>query len=150
MVKAAELSGMELFTEGVTVLRRTSRVRNKAIGEHDGGVHFKAKSPLSSVAQRVSVWRGQEICGRRCACAIQWSFSREFRNASLNRRAYLTGREPLIRMSTSLRALCCQSGPEDMLETPIRARSRSNGSRSFRMSPLVIARFTSALIALWI
>src|SRR5215831_5530922 len=91
------------------------------------------------------VGKGQEIRGRKCAGAIQSSFSREFRNTSLNRRAYLAGREPLIRMSTSLLALCCQSGAEDMLETPIRARSRSNGSKSFRMSPLVIARFTSAL-----
>jgi hypothetical protein len=50
MVKAAELSGMELFTEGVTVLRRTSRVRNKAIGEHDGGV-------TSRQSRRYHRWR---------------------------------------------------------------------------------------------
>src|ERR1700686_629796 len=60
---------------------------------------------------------------------------------------YLIGREPMMRISTSLLALCCQSGPDATLETPIRARSRSNGSRSLRMSPFLIARFTSASIA---
>ena len=60
---------------------------------------------------------------------------------------YLTGREPVIRMSTSLLALCCQSGLAATLETPIRARSRSMGSRSFRISPFRIARFTSVRIA---
>lgn len=40
------------------------------------------------------------------------------------------GREPVMRMSTSLLALCCQSGPDATWETPISARSRSNGSRS--------------------
>ena len=63
------------------------------------------------------------------------------------RRVYLIGREPVIRMSTSLLALCCQSGPEATWETPISARSRSNGSRSLRISPLFMAAFTSALIA---
>jgi hypothetical protein len=64
--------------------------------------------------------------------------------------AYLTGREPAMRMSTSLLALCCQSGPDATWETPISARSRSNGSRSLRMSRLLIARFTSESIAPWI
>ena len=63
---------------------------------------------------------------------------------------YLIGREPVMRMSTSLLALCCQSGPDATWETPISARSRSNGSRSLRMSPLLIARFTSESIAPWI
>lgn len=62
----------------------------------------------------------------------------------------LVGREPLIRISTSLLALCCQSGVEATLDTPMSARSRSNGSRSLRMSPLFTARFTSASIASWI
>jgi|SRR5580658_4988711 hypothetical protein len=61
--------------------------------------------------------------------------------------AYLAGREPVIRMSTSLLALCCQSGLVFTLATPISARSRSIGSRSLRMSPVLIARFTSARIA---
>jgi hypothetical protein len=65
-------------------------------------------------------------------------------------RAYLAGREPVMRMSTSLLALCCQSGLVATLATPIRARSRSIGSRSLRMSPLFIARFTSARSASWI
>ena len=52
-----------------------------------------------------------------------------------------------MRMSTSLLALCCQSGLVATLATPISARSRSIGSRSLRMSPLSIARFTSARIA---
>jgi hypothetical protein len=65
------------------------------------------------------------------------------------RKTYRMGREPRIRISTSLFALCCQSGLEATLETPMRARSRSNGSRSLRISPLLIARFTSALIAPW-
>ena len=34
-------------------------------------------------------------------------------------RVYLTGREPEIRMSTSLLALCCQSGLDATWETPI-------------------------------
>jgi hypothetical protein len=58
-------------------------------------------------------------------------------------RVYLIGREPVMRMSTSLLALCCQSGPDATWETPINARSRSNGSRSLRISPLLIARFTN-------
>jgi hypothetical protein len=61
--------------------------------------------------------------------------------------AYLAGREPLMRMSTSLLALCCQSGLVLTLATPISARSKSIGSRSLRMSPLFIARFTSERIA---
>jgi hypothetical protein len=60
---------------------------------------------------------------------------------------YLIGREPVMRMSTSLLALCCQSGPDATWETPISARSRSNGSRSLRMSPLFIARATNESIA---
>ena len=60
---------------------------------------------------------------------------------------YLAGREPVTRMSTSLRALCCQPGPDATWATPIRARSRSKGSRSRRMSPLLMARFTSASMA---
>src|SRR5579872_4825283 len=60
---------------------------------------------------------------------------------------YLAGREPAMRMSTSLLALCCQSGLVATLATPISARSRSIGSRSLRMSPFLIARFTSARIA---
>ena len=62
-------------------------------------------------------------------------------------RAYLAGREPVMRMSTSLLALCCQSGLVATLATPIRARSRSIASRSLRMSPLLIARLTIARIA---
>ena len=57
---------------------------------------------------------------------------------------YRIGREPMMRISTSRLALCGQSGPDATLETPIRARSRSSGSRSGRMSPLLIARSTSA------
>ena len=64
----------------------------------------------------------------------------------LARRFYF-GCEPVIRISTSLLALSCQSGPVATLETPISARSRSNGSRSLRMSPLFVAAFTSASIA---
>ena len=61
--------------------------------------------------------------------------------------AYLTGREPVMRISTSLRALFRQSGPEATCDTPISARSRSNGTRSFRMSPVSMARSTNASIA---
>ena len=57
-------------------------------------------------------------------------------------RAYLMGLEPVTRISTSLLALCCQSGLVATLATPTRARRRSIGSRSFRMSPFLIARFT--------
>src|ERR1700689_4277058 len=63
---------------------------------------------------------------------------------------YLRGREPAMRMSTSLLALCCQSAPEPTCETPISARSRSNASRSLCRSPLLLARFTSSSIAPWI
>src|ERR1700677_3147451 len=57
---------------------------------------------------------------------------------------YLIGRAPAIRMSISLRALCCQSGLVETLATPTIARRRSIGSRPFRMSPLLTARFTRA------
>jgi|ERR1700730_6966122 hypothetical protein len=40
------------------------------------------------------------------------------------RLVYASGREPRMRISTSLFALCLQSGPDATLETPIRARSR--------------------------
>src|SRR4051812_47444733 len=46
---------------------------------------------------------------------------------------YLTGRDPVTRMSTSLLALCCQSGLVATLATPISARNRSTGSRSLRI-----------------
>jgi len=61
--------------------------------------------------------------------------------------AYRMGLEPVTRISTSLLALCCQSGLVVTLATPTRARSRSIASRSFRMSPLLIARFTRERIA---
>src|SRR5258706_11752435 len=60
---------------------------------------------------------------------------------------YFVAREPVIRISTSLLALCCQSGPVATLETPMSARSRSNGSRSLHMSPLLMAVFTITSIA---
>jgi hypothetical protein len=75
---------------------------------------------------------------------VQW---RQRKQRRLANRAYRIGREPVMRMSTSLLALCCQSGPDATWETPISARSRSNGSRSLRMSRLLMARFTSASIA---
>ncbi len=40
---------------------------------------------------------------------------------------YFIGREPVIRISTSLLALCCQSGLVATLATPTRARRRSIG-----------------------
>jgi len=52
-----------------------------------------------------------------------------------------------MRMSTSLLALCCQSAPKPTWETPMRARSRSEASRSLRKSPLFLARFTSPSMA---
>jgi hypothetical protein len=57
------------------------------------------------------------------ACERRW------KSAS---RVYLTGREAVMRMSTSLRTLCCQSGPDATFETPIGARSRSNVIRHNR------------------
>jgi hypothetical protein len=57
------------------------------------------------------------------------------------------GREPTMRISTNLLALGCQSGPDATLETPTRARSKSTGSRSLRISPLLTPRFTRARIA---
>ena len=62
-------------------------------------------------------------------------------------RGHFNGRAPKMRISTSLRALCCQSGLVATLATPIKARSRSMGSRSFRISPLLIARLTRARMA---
>jgi len=67
--------------------------------------------------------------------------------SSPSRKNYLTGREPVMRISTSRLALCCQSGPVATLDTPISARSRWIGSRSLRMSPLLMARHTSDRIA---
>jgi hypothetical protein len=58
--------------------------------------------------------------------------------------AYFVGREPVMRISTSRLALCCQSGLDATLDTPIKARTRSNGSRSLRISPLAMARSTNA------
>lgn len=53
----------------------------------------------------------------------------------------------MTRISTSLLALRCQFGVVDTLATPMRARSRSIGSRSLRILPRLIARFTRARIA---
>jgi len=69
------------------------------------------------------------------------------RDLGLNPRTYFAGREPAMRISTNLLALGCQSGADATLETPIRARSKSTGSRSLRISPLSTPRFTSARIA---
>ena len=63
------------------------------------------------------------------------------------RRSYFPGRDPVMRISTSRLALCCHSGLVATFDTPISARSRSIGSRSLRISPLLIARFTKARIA---
>src|SRR5437899_6404260 len=63
--------------------------------------------------------------------------------------ADLIGCEPVMRISTSLLALGCQSGVDATLATPTRARSRSIGSRSFRMSPFLTARFTKVRRASW-
>ena len=60
-------------------------------------------------------------------------------------RGHFNGRAPEMRISTSLRALCCQSGLAKTLATPTRRRSIRSGS--LRMSPLLMARFTSARIA---
>src|SRR5258708_39999029 len=45
--------------------------------------------------------------------------------------AYLAGREPAMRLSTSLLELCCQAGLEGTLATPSSARTRpmASGSR---------------------
>jgi hypothetical protein len=70
-----------------------------------------------------------------------------YRQSGVRSTSYLIACEPLSRISTSLLALCCQSGLDATLATPTRARSRSIGSRSFRISPLLTARFTSLRIA---
>ena len=41
-----------------------------------------------------------------------------FALTSRSLRVYLAGCEPVMRISTSLRALCCQSGLEATFETP--------------------------------
>jgi len=43
---------------------------------------------------------------------------------------YAVGREPAMRICTSLLALSGQSGTDETLETPTSARSKSSGSRS--------------------
>ncbi len=82
---------------------------------------------------------------------IDRSCKESVRNLDKHSRGFLqvnlSDLEPVTRISTSLLALCCQSGLVVTLATPTRARMRSIGSRSFRMSPLLIARFTSARIA---
>jgi hypothetical protein len=92
----------------------------------------------------------RRLFGRSCT-SWQWRKKAGSKYSAIspipNPRVYLTGREPVIRISTSLLALCCQSGLDATWETPISARSRSNGSRSLRMSPLLIARFTRLSIA---
>jgi Family of unknown function (DUF6010) len=81
---------------------------------------------------------GVTLSGRLAAVGTEWKSSC---------RSHINGRAPKMRISTSLRALCCQSGLVETFDTPIRARRRSIGSRSLRMSPLLTARFTRAPIA---
>ena len=80
--------------------------------------------------------------------STNWSQARCLRAAdSDSASGYVLGREPTMRISTSRFALCCQSGLVATLATPTSARRRSIGSRSLRMSPLLIARFTRERIA---
>lgn len=81
---------------------------------------------------------GVTLSGRLATVGTEWKSSC---------RSHINGRAPEMRISTSLRALCCQSGLVETFDTPIRARRRSIGSRSLRMSPLLTARFTRAPIA---
>jgi hypothetical protein len=71
-------------------------------------------------------------------------------SCDLRKKIRQAGRDPAMRISTSLLALCCRSEPEPICETPISARSRSDGSRSFRTAPVFFARFTMLSIAPWI
>jgi hypothetical protein len=118
---------------------------------HPRLLRFNANKPFGE--QDRSILNGSHSFGRSCNIM---ALAEENRQQILSDKSraescfYLTGREPVIRISTSLLALCCQSGLDATWETPIRARSRSNGSRSLRMSPLLIARFTKPSIAPWI
>lgn len=81
---------------------------------------------------------GVTLSGRLATVGTEWKSSCG---------SHINGRAPEMRISTSLRALCCQSGLVETFDTPIRARRRSIGSRSLRMSALLTARFTRAPIA---
>jgi hypothetical protein len=83
--------------------------------------------------------------------ATNWSRARCVQAAgSGDPSSYMIGREPVMRISTRRLALCGQSGLDATLATPTSARRRSIESRSFRMSPLLIARFTRARSASWV
>src|SRR5579863_7234472 len=105
--------------------------------------------PKQGVADRLSPSIGDLFATQQLYCHSTAECYRS-RYEPLRLPSYFVGREPVMRISTSLLALCCQSGLLATLDTPISARSRSNGSRSLRMSPLLIARFTSESIAPWI
>ena len=97
-----------------------------------------------SHGRKVRVWRTSPAVRPASRKIRSFPATRSVRAGSPG---YLTGREPTMRISTNLLALGCQSGLEATLATPTRARSRSIGSRSFRISPLLTPRFTSARIA---
>jgi hypothetical protein len=124
--------------------------RGSRISDHFGLSDHSGAWGFRSTLRRLSSIRALRINGFHIC--QQFHARLRLRAAILDPRlpAYLIGREPVMRMSTSLLALCCQSGPDATWETPISARSRSNGSRSLRMSRLSIARFTSESIAPWI
>ena len=83
----------------------------------------------------ISFLAGEWVDGLQELSASAWG------SRKVNQR---TGREPVMRISTSLCALRCQSRLAETLATPTMAQRRSIGSKSLRMSPLLVARRTSA------
>jgi hypothetical protein len=52
-------------------------------------------------------------------------------------RLILTGREPVMRISTSLLALCCQSGLDAALDTPNQGLGMPQNTCDRRQSPVI-------------
>ena len=123
-------------SEGSLTLRRFQRTCSCFEGQSKLDARLWVFSPIERVRPvGSSCCGGMRNTGVRC------------RRLGIASPVYRSGREPAMRMSTSLLALCSQSAPEPTCEAPIRARSRSDASRSFRRSPLLLARFTSPSIA---
>src|SRR5438132_11082739 len=107
------------------VCSSVSLSRNRGLGK---GTAFESPSPANSVESLSSFPlfgvnpKGRHFIIRRFS--VCQDYFRLADNSGVRFQAYLTGREPAMRISTNLLALSCQSGLVETLETPTRARSR--------------------------
>ena len=147
---------LPLFMNAQNAAARPETAHNCGVAGSFNWFSSRPERPIHPISKaRVQGWEtGSTFCSRRpdqqSAILPAEGRSLQIESSVRTQGVYLTGREPEMRMSTNLLALCCQSGPDATWETPISARSRSNGSRSLRMSPLLIARLTKESIAPWI